>query len=234
MRIQDAVELDQVKQQQQQQHNSIVLNSSKASGSSNIDVAAQLLEKLDLSHAASVVSIPPPSESMLRLIDLCKRGKPDLFKEIVGVLDDNDHNHNNINAAATSAGTILPPDLFDRLPDDVGISLLHIAASSSQPQLVSYLLNLGADPSMRAIGRGGNTRPYDVAGDKDTREGKLTQSSIIINSHPRQHLMIICIHYRISISRFSIEGTRLVRLESNWYPRTHLCGRSRAAKAAAS
>jgi hypothetical protein len=50
----------------------------------------------------------------------------------------------------------------------LGISLLHIASSSSQPDIVQYLLDRGADPTLFEQKK--PLKAYDVAGNKETRD----------------------------------------------------------------
>ncbi|KAJ3397173.1 hypothetical protein HDU92_000478 [Lobulomyces angularis] len=59
--------------------------------------------------------------------------------------------------------------ILRRLRNKDGVSLLHKAAKASQPLFVTYLLEQGADPTLRAT-IGGNTRPYDECSDKITRD----------------------------------------------------------------
>ncbi|KAJ3057457.1 hypothetical protein HK097_006385 [Rhizophlyctis rosea] len=91
---------------------------------------------------------PPVDERLTKLSDFAKRGKLDLLKS-------------NIES---------PPefDLNSILPDDLGISLLHIAASNGHVDVIGYLLDSGADPCVR--GGRKNLTPYEVATTKDARD----------------------------------------------------------------
>jgi hypothetical protein len=57
-----------------------------------------------------------------------------------------------------------------RLRDSDRISLLHIATRACAVDVIPLLLSSGADPSMTALVIHGNTRAYDYAGDKATRD----------------------------------------------------------------
>ncbi|KAI8841349.1 hypothetical protein BC829DRAFT_435707 [Chytridium lagenaria] len=85
------------------------------------------------------------------LIDFVKRGKDELI------------------TAITSAEGFDSALLTGQFPDSNGTSLLHIAASHSQPTTVGLLLSLGCDPTVRESANKKRT-PYDVSDDKDTRD----------------------------------------------------------------
>ncbi|RKO84866.1 hypothetical protein BDK51DRAFT_43923 [Blyttiomyces helicus] len=100
---------------------------------------------------------PPPTEptepevhaphpALAKLADLCRRGKVDLLQSLLAP----------------------PTDINERLPDDLGVTLLHIAAAGGHPETVTVLLDAGADPTIRSLRRG--ARAYDVASTKDARD----------------------------------------------------------------
>ena len=82
---------------------------------------------------------------MMRIIEAIKKGKLELLKSYLDVKLVN-----------------------EKLADNLGISLLHIAASQGQPEIVKYLLENGADPT--AKGEFKNFRPYDLSSNKETRD----------------------------------------------------------------
>jgi hypothetical protein len=82
---------------------------------------------------------------MIRIIEAIKKGKLELLKSYLDLKLVN-----------------------EKLADNLGISLLHIAASQGQPEIVKYLLENGADPT--AKGEIKNFRPYDLSSNKETRD----------------------------------------------------------------
>jgi hypothetical protein len=59
-------------------------------------------------------------------------------------------------------------DLSIELPDEEGISFLHIASKSDEPDIVRYLLESQVDPTKRGTHR--KTSAYDVAASKNVRD----------------------------------------------------------------
>ncbi|KAJ3286955.1 hypothetical protein HK104_008804 [Borealophlyctis nickersoniae] len=116
-----------------------------ASRSHNGNVAESSVVPAD---EVRVPEVPTPSETLLKLADLCKRGKLDLLQGHLTNDSSLDVNH--------------------RFPDDLGISLLHIASSNNHPDIVGFLLDAGADPTLRGIRK--LARPYDVASTKEVRD----------------------------------------------------------------
>ena len=90
-------------------------------------------------------------DNVLKIIDLCKKGKTDLISAI-------------FEKKSGSSDIIL-----QKFPDKYGISLLHIAAENCRIETITWLLENGADPTLRSE-KGGNTRPYDFAFDKSSRD----------------------------------------------------------------
>ncbi|KAH6566566.1 hypothetical protein BASA60_009422 [Batrachochytrium salamandrivorans] len=97
---------------------------------------------------AAVPVDPPPSDAILKLMDFCKRGKPELLQTYLSQMD--------------------PTTINLVLPDKYGVSLLHIAASNGHANVVKTLLDLGADPTLRGVHR--MVRAYDVAQSKPVRD----------------------------------------------------------------
>lgn len=88
---------------------------------------------------------PPMDPELSKLTDAIKRNKLPLFKSLL---------------------QSFPHFLCTTLPD--GTTLLHLASSSGHPEIVTYLLSQGADPTTPATKR--TLRPYDIAKDKETRD----------------------------------------------------------------
>eukprot|EP00842_Homolaphlyctis_polyrhiza_P006580 jgi/Hompol1/6923/HPOL_005125-RA len=113
------------------------------------DIAAE--SRSGLSHPQPEPEPPKEPESlspiMVKLVDMCKRGKHQLMKR-------------NMNAADIDVNT--------RLPDKFGISFLHIASSNGQAETVKALLEDGADPTMQGLTR--KARAFDVANSKEVRD----------------------------------------------------------------
>jgi hypothetical protein len=84
-------------------------------------------------------------DSLQQLFDQIKKGKVDLFKSSV-----------DIEMINTVFGS------------NHGTSLLHVASSSSQCEIIDFLLESGADPTLHAQNK--TVKPYDVAGNKDARD----------------------------------------------------------------
>ncbi|KAI8826907.1 uncharacterized protein EV422DRAFT_16843 [Fimicolochytrium jonesii] len=91
---------------------------------------------------------PALDPELVKLADLCKRGK---IEVVQGFLQ--------------SKPTF---DINAVLPDSAGTSFLYIASSNNHPELVAFLLDLGADPTKAAEKK--SLRPYDAASSKETRD----------------------------------------------------------------
>jgi hypothetical protein len=63
---------------------------------------------------------------------------------------------------------LTPENVMDVLSDHDGISYIHLASSFGEADIVEYLLNRGADITLRGIK--GNSRPYDMSLNKETRD----------------------------------------------------------------
>lgn len=63
---------------------------------------------------------------------------------------------------------LLKFEVNEKLADSTGISLLHIAALNSQPEMVNYLLEQNADPTLR--GDNNDVKAYDLSVSKETRD----------------------------------------------------------------
>ncbi|KAI9016929.1 hypothetical protein BC832DRAFT_588221 [Gaertneriomyces semiglobifer] len=90
----------------------------------------------------------PLSSEMKKVIDLCKRGKPEPLKSVLQA-------HREL-------------DLTVRLPEDMGTSLLHIATSGGSTEIVDLLLSMGLDPTVATDKK--KLRPYELATSKDVRD----------------------------------------------------------------
>ncbi|KAJ3207720.1 hypothetical protein HDU67_007284 [Dinochytrium kinnereticum] len=94
---------------------------------------------------------PPLDKTLLKLMDLVKRGKTDLITTLTTSPD-------------------FPTSLISApFPDHHGTSLLHLAASHAQASTIALLLTLGADPTLCET-TGKRRTPYEVADDKDSRD----------------------------------------------------------------
>ncbi|KAI8590113.1 hypothetical protein BDZ88DRAFT_415590 [Geranomyces variabilis] len=99
----------------------------------------------------AVAETPALDAETTKLVNLCKRGKVDLLRTA-------------LDAATPDTD---PVNLV--FPDVHGTTLLHVAATAGQAEMVDFLLTAGADPTKRTEKKSGQ-RPYDVAADKDTRD----------------------------------------------------------------
>lgn len=89
---------------------------------------------------------PPITDMQKHVLDCIKRGKIDALK---------------------SCG--LDPDNVSQEFDDFhGTSFLHFAASCGKPDIVSFLLQLGADPTIKTQKK--NQKAYDVSATKEVRD----------------------------------------------------------------
>ncbi|KAJ1569969.1 hypothetical protein HK096_008016, partial [Nowakowskiella sp. JEL0078] len=91
---------------------------------------------------------PPVDPLMLKLIDFTKRGKLDLIKSL-------------------PLTTPLSEVLNTPLQDTSIFSLLHLASSKGQFELIPYFLANGANPTLMNSKK---KRAYDIAKDKETRD----------------------------------------------------------------
>ncbi|KAJ3288987.1 hypothetical protein HDU79_004405 [Rhizoclosmatium sp. JEL0117] len=99
----------------------------------------------------------PPPEPFPKLIDFAKRNKLDLFTSTL-------EKHLSSNPSPPL------PDLLNTLLDPAhGTTLLHIASASNAPEIVTYLLTSGANPTLREP-TGKQRPPYLLAETKEVRD----------------------------------------------------------------
>ncbi|KAJ3193703.1 hypothetical protein HK101_004332 [Irineochytrium annulatum] len=94
---------------------------------------------------------PALDDRMAKLVDLAKKGKVDVLQAYL--------------ASHKGVAEMVPT----RIPDALGTSLLHVAASAGQGEMVADLLSLGADPTLREE-KGKTRSPYEVSEAKDVRD----------------------------------------------------------------
>jgi hypothetical protein len=84
-------------------------------------------------------------ERLSKLVEYIKRGKLELVK--------------------SNLDSLFLNQIFDTT---LGISLLHVASSASQYEIVQYLLEMGANPALFSHNK--PVKAYDIAGNKETRD----------------------------------------------------------------
>lgn len=94
--------------------------------------------------SAKVTDTKAVDDSFLLLLEAVKKGKLDTLKEL------------------------LRPDFVNHtISATLGTSLLHVASQYSHNEMIKYLLENGADPTLK---NNKNSTPYDVAGSKESRD----------------------------------------------------------------
>ncbi|CAI2172415.1 14514_t:CDS:2 [Funneliformis geosporum] len=93
------------------------------------------------------------SNETIKMYNLIKKGKLDLFVNHI--------TKNSFNVTDLLPITPISENDISKIP-----TLLHLASSLGQHDIIEYLLNQGADPTITSIK---NLTPYDLAKDKETR-----------------------------------------------------------------
>ncbi|KAI8901139.1 hypothetical protein BC833DRAFT_579122 [Globomyces pollinis-pini] len=100
----------------------------------------------------------PVNEELNRIIDAIKKGKVELLDTLL----------KKSSAEEDISLNSVKEKINQVLTDKIGISLLHIASGAGQPDVIKYLLENGADPTIQ--GEHKSSKPYDLAISKDARD----------------------------------------------------------------